>query len=138
MDNVLDVFIILTKGHSILFVILLLANILDWLTGWAKARIKRIENSQAGYIGILKKISIWIIVLVAFLVTYALKELGILMKIDLSVAQFMGWFVVISLIFNELRSILENLVECDIKVPTILVQGLEIFQKKINQIIRMK
>lgn len=135
MEIIENTFLLVFNNHSFLFLILLISNILDWLTGWAKARIKKVENSQAGYVGVMKKISIWIIVLIAFLVTYALKELGTLMKIDLSVAQFMGWFVVISLIFNELRNILENLVECDIKVPIILVKGLEIFQEKINQII---
>lgn len=135
MEIIESLFLLVFNNHSFLFLVLLISNILDWLTGWAKARIKKVENSQAGYVGVMKKISIWIIVLVAFLVTYALKELGTLMTIDLSVAQFMGWFIVISLIFNELRSILENLVECDIKVPTILVKGLEIFQEKINQII---
>ena len=34
---------------------------------------------------------------------------------------------------NEIRSILENFVEMGYKVPKILVNGLEVADKKINQ-----
>ena len=37
-----------------------------------------------------------------------------------------GWFVLGSLIINETRSILENLIEAGCKVPKALMKGLEV------------
>ena len=45
----------------------LLCNVLDWLTGWYKARKHGKESSKAGLNGILKKLGYWVVVLVAFL-----------------------------------------------------------------------
>ena len=42
--------------HWILFMVLLLLNIIDTLTGWIKSRINNKENSMAGLKGIMKKL----------------------------------------------------------------------------------
>ena len=39
-----------------LFGIYLLLNVLDWLTGWYKARVKKEASSKAGLNGIIKKV----------------------------------------------------------------------------------
>lgn len=118
--------------HWILFFLYLLLNIIDMLTGWAKARINNQENSAVALIGILRKMGYWIMVLIAFLIPVGFKELGQIINIDLSVTIFLGWFVVASLIINEFRSILENLVEAGCKVPKILIKGLETAYKNIE------
>ena len=38
-----------------LFGIYLLLNVLDWLTGWYKARVKKEANSKSGMKGIVKR-----------------------------------------------------------------------------------
>lgn len=118
--------------HGILFLVLILLNLLDWLTGWAKARIKKEENSSVGLIGIIRKVGTWIMVFIAFLLAYAFAELGDMLHIDMEMAQLVGWFVVLSLIVNEMRSILENLVECNVWIPEVLVRGLEAFAHHID------
>lgn len=45
----------------------------------------------------------------------------------------LGWFVLASLAINEIRSIIENIVECGYKVPQILIKGLDIANKVINK-----
>ena len=129
---------LLFTQHGLLFLLLIISNIVDWLTGWAKARISKSENSTAGFMGIIRKTGMWILVFVSFLLAYAFIELGTILNIDMGMAQFIGWFTVLTLIVNEIRSILENLLECKISVPKILVRGLEIFDDKIDDLISDK
>lgn len=59
-----------------LFGIYLLLNVLDWLTGWYKARVKKEANSKSGMKGIVKKVGYWVILLIAFLIPYMFQRLG--------------------------------------------------------------
>ena len=43
-----------------------------------------------------------------------------------------GWFTLACLMVNEARSILENLVECGYNVPVVLIKGLAVTDKLIN------
>ena len=45
----------------------------------------------------------------------------------------LGWFVLASLLINEIRSILENFVEAGFNVPIILIKGLEVADKVVNK-----
>ncbi|MCC2237562.1 phage holin family protein [Fusicatenibacter sp. CLA-AA-H213] len=117
-----------------LFGIYLLLNILDWLTGWYKARVKKETSSKAGLKGIVKKVGYWVILLIAFLIPYMFRRLGKdLLDIDLSYLSAMGWFTLANLLVNEIRSILENLIACGYRVPDVLKRGLEITEKVINE-----
>ena len=122
---ILTILTLFLGEHWILFMVLLLLNIIDTLTGWIKSRINNKENS-------MKKLVQWILVLLAFVIPVCFKELGAVINIDLSILAFLGWYVLASLIINEYRSILENLVEAGCDVPQVLVKGLEVASKKIE------
>ena len=119
--------------HWILFAIFLLFNIADWLTGWMKSRINNVENSSAGWKGVLKKLGYWLMILVAFAASAVFIEIGNTLGMDLGITTLLGYFVLASLLVNELRSILENFVEAGFNVPTILTKGLEVADKVVNQ-----
>ena len=44
----------------------------------------------------------------------------------------LGWFTLASLLVNEIRSILENLVECGYNVPVFLIEGLAVTEKLLE------
>ena len=119
--------------HWILFVLFLLFNVIDFITGWMKARMTKKENSIKGFKGIIKKLGYWLIILVSFSTSVLFIEIGEVLKIDLSITTMLGWFVLASLAINEIRSIIENIVECGYKVPQILIKGLDIANKAINK-----
>ena len=119
--------------HWILFAIFLLFNIADWLTGWMKSRIAGKENSMKGWQGVLKKLGYWLMILVAFAASAVFIEIGNTLGMNLGVTTLLGYFVLASLLVNELRSILENFVEAGYNVPTVLVKGLEVADKVVNQ-----
>ena len=119
--------------HWILFSLFLVFNIVDWITGWMKARLNHKENSKAGWKGVLKKLAYWIMIAVAFGASAVFVEVGKTLGIDLGITALLGFFVLASLVVNEIRSICENLVEMGVDVPRILIRGLEVADKAINK-----
>lgn len=124
--------------HWILFAFFLLLNVGDYVTRWIAARLTGTENSKAGWIGILKKLGYWIMVALGFGMSIIFIEIGLVIGLDLGVTTLIGWFVLATLIINEIRSILENLVEAyGDKVPNVLVKGLEVANKAIDGTIKI-
>lgn len=119
--------------HWILFALFLAFNLADWITGWMKARLTHKENSKAGWKGVLKKLGYWIMIAVAFGASAVFVELGKTLGFDLGITTLLGWFVLASLLVNEIRSICENFVEAGYNVPQILIRGLEVADKAINK-----
>lgn len=119
--------------HWPLFALFLLLNVIDWITGWMKSYINKKENSVKGWKGVLKKVGYWLMILVAFVSSYIFIDIGNVLGIDLGITTLLGWFVLASLIVNELRSIVENFVEAGYNVPSVLTKGLEVANKVINQ-----
>lgn len=119
--------------HWILFVAFLFLNVADWITGWMKSRMAGKENSVKGWKGVLKKLGYWLMIMVAFGASAIFIEIGKAIDIDLGVTTLLGWFVLASLLINEIRSILENFVEAGFNVPIILVKGLEVADKVVNK-----
>lgn len=111
----------------------LLCNVLDYITGFAWARKNRKESSKVGMIGILKKVGYWIVILVSFLIPNMFIHLGQdMFGINLSFLALLGWFTLATLLINEIRSILENLVKCGCNVPDFLIKGLAVTEKLIS------
>lgn len=116
-----------------IFAAYFLLNVIDWLTGWYKSRKLKKESSSVGLKGILKKLGYWVIIAVAFIVSYVFVHMGTdILNVDMSFLTMVGWFTLACLMVNEVRSILENLVECGYNVPTVLVKGLAVTEKLIN------
>lgn len=119
--------------HWILFSAFLALNLIDYITGTMKGRILKIESSSAGLKGIVKKFSYWIMIVIAFGMVPVLNEIGETIGADLSnISPLIGWFTLASLMMNELRSVLENLVEAGVNVPSFLVSGLRVLEKVVN------
>lgn len=119
--------------HWMLFALFLAFNVLDWITGWMKSRMTKKENSAKGWKGVLKKLGYWLMIAVAFGASAVFIEIGVVLGINLQITTLLGWFVLASLLVNEIRSICENFVEAGYNVPQILVKGLEVADKAINK-----
>ena len=109
--------------HWILFAAFLLLNVADWITGWMKSKMANKENSVRG----------WLMIMVAFGASAIFIEIGKAIGVDLGITTLLGWFVLASLLINEIRSILENFVEAGFNVPIILIKGLEVADKVVNK-----
>lgn len=116
-----------------LFIGFLALNIGDFVTRWIAAYLTGTENSHKGWTGILKKIVYWIMIALGFGMSAIFIEIGKTIGINLHITTLLGWFVLATLIVNEVRSILENLVDIpNVKIPAILTKGLEVANKTIE------
>lgn len=116
-----------------LFAGFLVMNVIDYVTGWCKAKFyNKNESSAIGAKGILKKVWYWLVIGIAFFISFCFVDMGQLLGTDLSFLQLFGWFTLASYLVNEIRSILENLVEMRVNVPAFLVKGLAITEKLMS------
>ncbi|MCH5190474.1 MAG: phage holin family protein [Oscillospiraceae bacterium] len=119
--------------HWFLFAAFLLLNIIDYITGILKSKINNKENSAKGAIGALKKLGYWLMILVAFGAGALFIEIGEVIGLNLGISTLIGWFVLSTLIINELRSIIENFIEAGYNVPDILTKGLEVAENVLKK-----
>ena len=117
-----------------LFVGLLICNIIDWLTGWAKSSMKGESCSKVGAIGAMKKIGYWVVIGIAFFIGFAFEAMGESIGVNLVFMDFVGWFTLANYLVNEIRSVLENLVEMNVPVPDFLVSGLRVTAEKLETV----
>lgn len=116
-----------------LFAGFLILNVIDYATGYCKAKFyEKNESSAIGAKGIVKKVWYWVVIGLAFFISYCFVYMGELIGIDLSFMQLFGWFTLATYLVNEIRSILENLVQMNVRVPGFLIAGLAVTQKLID------
>lgn len=136
--------LIATAGAAIfgqywfLFAGFLLMNIVDYATGLVKAKRLKKESSAVGAWGVFKKVSYWIVIGLAFFIAHSFVYMGEIIGVNLSFVVLFGWFTLASYLINEIRSILENLVELGVKVPTFLISGLDITKKLLDAKVEIK
>lgn len=130
--------LIATAGAAIfgqywfLFAGFLLMNTVDYVTGLVKAKRLKKESSAVGAWGVFKKVSYWIVIGLAFFIAHSFVYMGEIIGVNLSFVVLFGWFTLASYLINEIRSILENLVEMGVKVPSFLISGLDITKKLLD------
>lgn len=113
--------------HWVLFLAFFALNLMDYITGLMKSRILKNESSSAGLKGVVKKFSYWLMIVISFGMSPVLNAVGKAIGADLSkFTPWIGWFILCSLIINEIRSVLENLVEMGVDVPPFLTHTLKV------------
>ena len=127
MLNKLDVFLMANRITEEQY-----QDLIDWLTGWAKSRMKGESYSKVGAIGAMKKVWYWVVIAIAFYIGYSFAQMGETIGVGLGFMQFIGWFVLANYLVNEIRSILENMVEMGVNVPPMLIKGLKIAAERID------
>lgn len=121
-------------AHWMLFLAFIFLNIVDWITGIMKAKVSKTESSSAGLKGVIKKFGYWLMIVVAFLMAPIFNELGTIIGADVSpFSPLIGYMVLAMMIANEFRSVLENLYQCGVDVPVVILKGLEIFENVANE-----
>lgn len=119
--------------HWFLFVVYLVLNIFDYITGSIRSRINKTSSSEKGAIGIMKKLMYWIMIGISFGLSAVFIHIGETIGVSLEFTSLVGYLTLATLIINEFRSIVENLVEAGCNVPTILIKGLEIANKTLEE-----
>lgn len=103
-------------------VLLVVGNVTDYITGILASKYRDEQvNSYKGIRGIYKKVGMWILIFVGWmmdmLINYTVQYVGLAISLPYIVATV----VAVWLICNEIISILENLIDMDVDIPPFLM-----------------
>lgn len=132
MDKVVDViiselatvFIYLLGGWDVALICLVIAIVLDYISGLIKAYTNKQLSSKIGFKGILKKIGILLIVMLSVLVDRVTGNTGAIRTL-----------VIYYFVANEGLSILENLGQAGIPIPKGIKKALKILKDQNNDLL---
>lgn len=116
---ILTTFIYLLGGLDIALKSLIIVIIIDYLTGIASAIYNKKLSSSVGFKGLLKKFCYLLIVALAVVIDNLTGQSGVIRTL-----------VIYFLVSNDGISIIENMAELGIKLPSKLIDVLEQLKKK--------
>jgi toxin secretion/phage lysis holin len=116
---ILTTIIYLLGGLDIALKSLLIVMIIDYLTGVASAIYNKKLSSAIGFKGIIKKFCYLLIVALAVVIDNLTGQSGVIRTL-----------VIYFLVSNDGISIIENMAELNIKLPSKLIEVLEQLKKK--------
>lgn len=116
---VLTTFIYLVGGLDVAMIALLVAIVLDYISGVIKGYVTKQLSSQTGFRGIVKKVAILIIVMLAVLVDRVTGETGAVRTL-----------VIYYFVANEGLSIIENLGQAGVPIPQSIKKALKALKKE--------
>lgn len=123
IDSILAVtattFIYLIGGLDIALICLLIAIVLDYISGIIKAYVTKELSSKIGLKGILKKVGVLLIVMLSVLVDRVTGETGAVRTL-----------VIYYFVANEGLSILENLGQAGVPIPESIKKALKVLKKE--------
>ena len=91
IGGIVAVFTAIFGIYWYVFVAYFVLNVLDWMTGWYKSRKLKKESSAEGLKGIIKKLGYWVVITVAFLVSYVFVHMGSdILHVDLDFLVYSG------------------------------------------------
>lgn len=113
--------------------ILVACNLIDYFTGLAAARNRTGKiSSQKSLMGIIKKVCMWLLVVVGALIDelikYAVQSAGIELKIKFLVAIVVALWLVLS----EIISILENMIDIGVNMPPFLMPLVKYIKQQVE------
>lgn len=117
--TLLTTFVYLFGGIDVAMTCLLVAIVLDYISGVMKAYITKQLSSQTGFRGIVKKVAILVIVMLAVLVDRATGETGAIRTL-----------VIYYFVANEGLSIIENLSQAGVPIPQSIKKALKALKKE--------
>lgn len=114
-------------------ILLVLSNIIDYATGLAASKYRGQQiSSYKGIRGITKKICMWLLICVGAiidqLILYACGQANLIVPFDFAIA----CVVAIWLICNEIISILENIKDIGVPLPTFLEKAVTNIKTQIE------
>ena len=116
-SEVATVFIYLVGEIDVALICLIIAIVLDYISGIIKAFNTKQLSSKIGFKGILKKIGILVLVMLAVLVDRVSGNTGAIRTL-----------VIYYFVANEGLSILENLGEAGIPIPNAIKKALKVLK----------
>lgn len=110
-------------------------NLIDYITGLIASKYRQEQiNSYKGMRGIVKKVCMWLLVVVGamvdVLIKYAAQTMGLSFQIPFIVATLVAVWIVV----NEIISILENMIDIGVDLPPFLMPIVRRIKKEVEEV----
>lgn len=110
-------------------------NLIDYITGLIASKFRNEQvSSYKGMRGIIKKVCMWLLVIVGAvmdeLIKYAVSTVGINIQLPFIVATLVSMWIVI----NEVISILENMIDIGVDLPPFLMPLVRRIKKEVEDV----
>lgn len=113
--------------------VLVITNIIDYVTGLAASKYRNEEiNSYKSFRGIVKKVSMWLLIVVGALLDWLIISTGHSVGISLPIDFIIAIVVAVWLIVNEIISILENMLDIGVSIPPFLLPLVKNIKKQVE------
>ena len=112
-------FVYLLGGIDVAMACLLIAIALDYISGLIKAYVTKTLSSKIGLRGILKKVGVLLVVMLAVLIDRVAGETGAIRTL-----------VIYYFVANEGLSVVENLAQADVPIPQSIKKALKALKKE--------
>lgn len=113
--------------------VLVVCNVIDYGTGIAAAKYRdESVNSNKGLRGIIKKVCMWLLIVIGAMVDWLIIYAGQTIGITLPVNFLIACIVAVWLIVNEIISILENMVDIGVSIPPFLMPLVKNIKKQVE------
>ncbi len=110
-------------------------NLIDYITGLTASKYRDEQiNSYKGMRGIVKKVCMWLLVVVGAVVDMLIKYTTQTMGFNIQVPFIVATLVTVWIVINEIISILENLVDIGIELPPFLMPIVRRIKKEIETV----
>ena len=97
-------------------------NITDYITGIMASKYREEQvSSYKGIKGIYKKVGMWILIFIGWMMDMLIKYTVQYVGLSISLPFIVATVVAVWLICNEIISIMENLIDMDVKIPPFLM-----------------
>lgn len=114
--------------------LMVLCNVIDYATGLMAVGSRKEELSSYRSIkGIMKKVCMWLLVVVGAIVDELIKYAASVGTVKLPFTFFVACVVAIWIICSELISILENMVDIGVSLPPFLMPIIKLIQKQSEE-----
>lgn len=119
--------------------LLLGCNLIDYFTGIAAAKYREEKvSSYKGIRGIIKKVCMWLLIAVGWVLDVLLQYATMTMGLALNLPFIVATVVAVWLICNEIISILENMIDMDVDVPPFLMPLVHMIKQQTQEKIETK
>lgn len=110
-------------------------NLIDYITGLIASKYRQEQiNSYKGMRGIIKKVCMWLLVVVGamvdVLIRYAAETMGLAIQIPFIVATLVAVWIVV----NEIISILGNMIDIGVELPPFLMPIVKRIKKEVEEV----
>ena len=97
-------------------------NVIDYITGLVASKYRKERmNSYKGIRGIIKKVCMWLLVLIGSWIDMLINYAAAYMDIGIKIPFIVATVVCVWIIVNEIISILENMMDIGVDMPPFLM-----------------